>query len=115
MKVEIDLPEIAGCEYTGEYRQPKSGELFSREGEMIEATVDLHSEYPILRKKEKLRIVIYQWLVNKNTNSEDDAWDCGYQVLNGTVDYMMGLSSKYGWTYKKMSETPIWSLPGDTL
>jgi len=26
MKVEVDLPEIEGYEYTGEYREPKKGE-----------------------------------------------------------------------------------------
>ena len=28
MKVEIDLPEIEGYEYTGEYRCPKAGEYY---------------------------------------------------------------------------------------
>ena len=33
MKILIDLPEIEGFEYTGEYREPKGGEPFMMEGE----------------------------------------------------------------------------------
>ena len=49
MKVEIELPEIAGYEYTGESRTPLNGEWFMFEGEALNDR-DQTSHYYILRK-----------------------------------------------------------------
>lgn len=115
MQVTLDLPELPYHEYTGEYRPPKAGEPYSCDGEIVKAQFDLSSEYPILRKKEKPKIVIYRWLINHNTNTDDDVTDCGYRVIVSTEDYIAAMCAPYGWTYKKMSEFPIWTLDGDTL
>ena len=51
MKVEIDLPEIEGFEYTGEYRSAETGEYISINNHVITAQGHIY-EYPILKKKE---------------------------------------------------------------
>ena len=116
MKVEIELPEVPGYEYTGEYRPPNIGELFWSNQKVVECSYgSLTSEYPILRVKEKPRILIYQWMINCSANTNGDTWDRGYRVINGTEEYITGLCSEFGYTYRKMSGTPLWSLDGDTL
>lgn len=53
MKVEIDLPEIEGYEYTGEYRVPKRGEyyFFKDNDGAWAASGDVCNNHHILRKK----------------------------------------------------------------
>ena len=52
MKVEIDLPEIEGYEYTGEYRPPKDGECYlGREHTAKKATFNYDDRHLILRHK----------------------------------------------------------------
>ncbi len=51
MKVEIDLQEIEGFEYTSEYRTPKVGEYILIAGSVITAQGHTY-EYPILKKIE---------------------------------------------------------------
>ncbi len=106
MKVEIDLPEIPGYEYTGEYRPYTTGEFYYDHGGAQKANWDSGGYYPILRKKEKPKIIIYQWLVSG---------DVGYTTLNATEEFMVDVCKRAGWSYVKMSEVPIWSLDGDTL
>lgn len=52
-KIEIDLPEIEGFEYTGEYRAYKNGEFYlSSTNQATKATCSGgHSHWPILKKK----------------------------------------------------------------
>ena len=52
MRIEIELPEIEGFEYTGEYRAPKLGESFlNYQGEIITFLDGSMDEInPILRK-----------------------------------------------------------------
>ena len=50
MKIELELPEIEGFEYTGEYRAPKKGEWFFDSGEALMETSEDSCEYPILKK-----------------------------------------------------------------
>ena len=51
MKVTIDLPEIEGFEYTGEYRGPNKGEHYYDEGKQLVAQAARHAACPILKKK----------------------------------------------------------------
>ena len=51
MKIELDLPEIEGYEYTGEYRRPKEDEYYKGTVDARQADSDSGSEYPILKKK----------------------------------------------------------------
>ena len=51
MKIELDLPEIEGYEYTGEYRKPKEDEYYKAVRDARQAESDSSSEYPILKKK----------------------------------------------------------------
>ena len=60
MKIEIELPEIEGYEYTGEYRAPKDGEYYTHQGKVIECGMDAHSEYIIIKKKAPKYAVITQ-------------------------------------------------------
>jgi hypothetical protein len=119
MKVELDLPEIPGYEYTGEFRPPVKGEVCLMFGKPVREQEKYNTgnaSYPILQVKEKPRIIIYQWLINHNTsNDPDDVFDVGYRVINSTEDYVVGCAKIYGWTYKKMSNIPVWSFDGDTL
>ena len=53
MKIELELPEIPGYEYTGEYRPPKAGEWFcAGDGTATRAWHNFTSCHPILRKVE---------------------------------------------------------------
>ena len=111
MKIEIELPEIPGYEYTGEYRQPQAFEIALVDGHPLMAQYWNGSHF-ILRHKEKPKILIYQWLIK---SSGSDPSDRGYRVINGTEDRVLALCSKYNWLYKKTSETPLFSLDGDFL
>jgi hypothetical protein len=115
MKVEIDLPEIPDYEYTGEYRRPEINEFFWNQGEVVKCQYDFCSEYPILRPKQKPKIALYQWLINHNTNRLEDTSDCGYRFICATEDHVVSMCKEFGWTYKKFSPSPLWSLDGDTL
>ena len=56
MKIEIELPEIDGFEYTGEYGMPKVGDWFVyADGDVVQAKVDFKDSYPrfILKPVEK--------------------------------------------------------------
>lgn len=115
MKVELNLPEVPGYEYTGEYRCPKIGEFFCNKNEAVQCKYDFSSEYPILRIKEKPKILLYRWLINHNTNNDGDTEDCGYRLIVATEDHVVEMCKEFGWTYKKFSPSPLWSLNGDTL
>ena len=115
MKVEIELPEVPGYEYTGEYRSPETGEFFGHNGEAKQCTYHGCSEYPILRVKEKPKILLYQWLINHNNNNYGDVKDCGYRLIVATEDHVVEMCKEFGWTYKKFNPSPLWSLNGDTL
>ena len=111
MKIEIELPEIPGYEYTGEYREPQAFEIALVDGIPLIAQYWNGSHF-ILRHKGKPKIVIYQWLIKSNGS---DPSDRGYRVINGTEDRIIALCSEYNWLYKKTSETPMFSLDGDFL
>jgi hypothetical protein len=115
MKVEIELPEVHGYEYTGEYRPPNIGELFWDNQKVVQCSYSLTSEYPILRVKEKPKILLYQWLINHNNNNDEDVEDCGYRLIVATEDHIVSVCKEFGWTYKKFNPSPLWSLNGDTL
>jgi hypothetical protein len=118
MKVELELPELPGYEYTGQYRPFEFGEFFYDKNEVHKATWNSSSCYPIMKaikRKEKPKIVLYQWLVNHNTNLQQDTFDCGYRVVCCTEDHMVAMCKEFGWTCKKFNPSPLWSLDGDTL
>ena len=50
MKVEIELQEIEGFEYTGEYRPPVKGEHYYDEGKQLVAQAARHDAHLILKK-----------------------------------------------------------------
>jgi len=111
MQVTLDLPEIPGYEYTGEWRVPNPFEPALVNGHPL-ACQYWYGQHFILRPKQKPKIVIYQWLVKA---SSKDPSDCGYRILNGTEDRIIALCSTYNYTYKKVSETPMFSFDGDFL
>ena len=51
MKIELDLPEVTGYEYTGEYRIPREGEPFKGSTDVRFADAGITCEFPILKKK----------------------------------------------------------------
>ena len=52
MKITLDLPEIDGYEYTGEYRKANEGEVFLM-GKFAESNLGpTNGDYLILKKKE---------------------------------------------------------------
>lgn len=55
MKVELELPEIKGFEYTGEYRAPRHDEWFYNDDRVTKAESDYMAEYPIMRPVAKWR------------------------------------------------------------
>lgn len=115
MKVELDLPEIPGYEYTGEYRPFVVGEFYYDEGKVQKAEWGSCGLYPIMRLKPKPPIIIYKWLVNYNTSTDNDPADVGYAVFDATEDHIDALRKEYGWTAEKMYDTPSYQLVGDTL
>jgi len=50
MKIEIELPEIEGYEFTGEYRDPKMNEYYLDGGE-IEIAEDIYSKAKLILTK----------------------------------------------------------------
>jgi hypothetical protein len=114
VKVEIELPELPGYEYTGEYREPKSGETALLEGEAYACSY-WNGPHFILRAKQKPKIALYQWLINHNTNRLEDTSDCGYRLICATEDHIVSMCKEFGWTFKKFNPSPLWSLDGDTL
>ena len=59
MKVKLDLPDIEGFEYTGEYRMSKTGEYISVGGHVITSQGHAY-EYPILKKKAPIYNILGQ-------------------------------------------------------
>jgi hypothetical protein len=116
MKVEIELPELPGFEYTGEWRVPNPFEPALVNGHPL-ACQYWYGQHFILRPKQKPKpkIVIYQWLINHNTNNDGDVEDCGYRICTATEDHIASVCKEFGWTFKKFSPSPLWSLDGDTL
>jgi hypothetical protein len=52
MKITLDLPEIEGYEYTGEFRRAKDREPYMTSGGGVESCIGgSNSQYPILKKK----------------------------------------------------------------
>lgn len=115
VKVELELPEIPGYEYTGEYRPVLTGELYQDKGSIQKAGWDTIGCYPIARPKTKPPIIIYKWLVNYNTSTDNDPVDVGYAILEATEDHIDALCKEYGWTAEKMYVTPTYKFEGDIL
>jgi hypothetical protein len=118
MKVEFELPELPGYEYTGEFRPPVKGEVCPYFGKPVREQEKYDGgnvSYPIMRVKAKPRIVIYQWLINHNTNFGKDEFDCGHTVVYATEDNVTAKCTEFGWTFKKFNPSPLWSLDGDAL
>ena len=67
MKIELDLPEIEGFEYTGEYRIAEPGEYILIHDYTITAQ-GRSSKYPILKKKAPK----YKLLSHKQSIKDDD-------------------------------------------
>jgi len=112
MKVEIDLPEIDGFEYTGEYREPKKGEWY------YSGLCAVHAEYsigcclPILKPVEKWITPTLEYMqehykwgeeVEARFSDERDVWVyidclCGLEgaIVNGkTFIDSDGMSYRY--------------------
>jgi len=118
MKIEFELPDLPGYEYTGEYRSFVAGEFYYDENEVHKAACESCGCYPIMKAiktKEKPKIKLYQWLMNHNTNLAEDKFDCGYRIVVATEDHMVAMCREFGWTCKKFNPSPLWSLNGDTL
>jgi len=61
MQIELDLPEIEGYEYTGEYRVAEAMEYFMEELQAVRYSDNrTASDYPILKKKAPKYEVITQ-------------------------------------------------------
>ena len=83
MKVELDLPEIKGFEYTGEWRDPKKGEyyMYNRTFQKaIRLTTDI--DVPILKKKEP------EYLVFDSNVSRPVSQSGKYVSINALEDAM---------------------------
>ena len=40
MKIELDLPEVPGYEYTGEYRSPLAGDMYYDDGPLLADSIN---------------------------------------------------------------------------
>jgi hypothetical protein len=60
MKIELELPEIEGYEYTGEYRRAEKGDFFYHRkcSAVVSAGGTTVLERPILRKKAPVYLVL---------------------------------------------------------
>lgn len=72
MKVELELPEIKGFEYTGEYRAPKYEEWFYNDIHVIRAESDYMAEYPIMRP-------VIKWRDARPGDLENGPVECRYR------------------------------------
>jgi hypothetical protein len=100
MKIEFELPELPGYEYTGEFRPPVKGEVCLKFGAAVtdqDKYNTFNFSYPILREKGEPKILIYQWLINHNTNNDGDVEDCGYRVIYATEDHVVSMCNEFGW------------------
>ena len=82
MKVEIELPEIAGYEYTGESRTPLNGEWFMFEGEALNDR-DQTSHYYILRKIPKPEPTLLEPTMAKESSAIKTLESKGYTYHGG--------------------------------
>jgi hypothetical protein len=106
MQVTLDLPEIPGYEYTGEFRPPVKGEVCLMFGKPVREQEKYNTgnaSYPIMRVKAKSKIALYQWLINHNTNNDGDVEDCGYRICIATEDHIVSMCKEFGWTFKKFN------------
>lgn len=105
--VNIQLPEVEGYEYSGEYRSPKAGEHYLAESDkpaiVKMATMPVSAEYPILRPSKKWRDARPGDLENgpvpcRYSDNLDDirngkateGYFCTYDACQGT-DYAFGV------------------------
>lgn len=115
MKVEIDLPEIEGFEYTGEWRSPLKGEWYTHGDGVIQAAFD-HTRTcsMILRKVEKWRPATLDDVIRvlrgecvparfRDTSKQD--WVYGY-LMGGVRDVAPSWMSPSGfrWLYCEVKE-----------
>ena len=116
MKIKIDLPEIKGYEYTGEFRQPRKGEygidlrtniieqtnndyvIFKSKGDGTEIVC------PILRKKKKMVKVI----VDKSCGEMFDKINCDFENY---MDYKKCLGSEKVKSFKEVYGYKIELIP----
>ena len=81
MKVNIELPEIEGFSYTGEYRFPDKGEYYEHEGSALESTYNMGCSRFILKKVVKWRKVNCLEDIGKEARFRDlhsEEWKEGY-------------------------------------
>ncbi len=66
MKVEIDLPEIEGYEYTGEYRSPEHGEAFIGPYANLEICVGHVNRLSLILREKRWRAEMHQkfWMID---------------------------------------------------
>jgi hypothetical protein len=114
MKVEIELPELEGFEYTGEYRPVMSGEYFLNSNNKPEfASSSYVSNYHILKPVEKWIVPTleymqenYKWgeaVEARFRHCESYAWQANKRLLfvNGDtyIDTMLHI-----WTFCEIKE-----------
>lgn len=51
VNITMQMPVIAGYEYTGEYRTPAVGEVYIRDGILLSSSYPTALQHPILKKK----------------------------------------------------------------
>ena len=87
MKVELELPEVKGFEYTGEYRAPKYEEWFYNDTHVTRAESDYMAEYPIMRP-------VAKWRDARPGDLENGPVECRYK--DGFQDpWMQGFFTAY--------------------
>jgi len=86
MKVSIDLPEIEGFEYTGEYRKPVIGEWFLNVEKVPTKSLTVRgSPYPILKKKESY---YHSFLINEHTYIDIKSLGDALNIIEATQPEM---------------------------
>jgi hypothetical protein len=89
MKITLDLPEIEGYEYTGEFRRAKDREPYMTSGGEVESCIGgSNSQYPILKKKAPK----YKLLSHKQSIRHDDVTE--YVEMQALTDAMTLLDAR---------------------
>jgi len=99
MKTELDLPEIEGFEYTGEYRKPKAGEFYLGGGKDVHECILDGSIFsrPVMERVASWVVPTEEYLQENHKwgetvkarfrDIESDDWHVGYlRVIEKGVD-----------------------------
>lgn len=97
VEVKMQMPEVPGYEYTGEYRQFKIGEYVA-DGDIVRQ-MDYNSlaQYPILRKIQKWKAVTVQEISELLSTQEVFTWKTVRGLNTVASDVRQGKVAQITW------------------